>query len=237
MVDIYKELLAVAAKSPCNNRKVGAVIVDKDDHILCSGYNYNPSGLSCEDVAGATESDVLHAEECAIANYFKLPIHNSGEGKTLIPCKMLVTHQPCTNCAKLIYDAFGPDFKVEVIGTFMKFDTGKLRYDLIPNEWHKGDAEILTFGAKKYKPNNWRNVEDIGRYIAALERHLSDLKKAIENGAPCGLFDIDSGLHHMKHLRTNAGFLLTLTEDEKIYEVNREKGLFTNLENPNGEEG
>lgn len=228
--DPYKYVLELAARSKCNNRKVGALLLDKHDTEVGIGWNHTKDGSPCEDIAGATEANVIHAEHAAIHQYFNQP--------SIFPAiRMLVTHVPCPDCTKQIYEAFGPDFKIEVVGAFMKFDSGKLRYDLVPTSWHKGDAEILTFGAKKYKPNNWRNVEDAGRYIAALERHLEAFKLAIENGDSDGLFDEDSSLHHLKHLRTNAGFLLTLTECENTYEVNREKGLFTNLENPNGEEG
>lgn len=229
-MDKYKLLFNVAAKSPCNNRKVGAILLDQYGAILASGYNHTADGSPCEDIAGATEAAVIHAEVACINDWLKK------ESNMFMPDKMLVTHQPCPACIKAISEAF-EDVTVEVIGAFMKFDTGKLRFDLIPSSWSSGDAEVLTFGAKRYKPNNWRNVEDIGRYIAALERHLNDFKKAIEFGDSDKLIDSDSGLHHMKHLRTNAGFLLTLTEDENVYDVNREKGLFHNLENPTNEEG
>lgn len=225
-VNPYKLVLEVAAKSPCHNRKVGAVLLDKAGGVAGVGWNHAINGGPCEDASGATEENVIHAEQAAIKNYFANPT-------MLPPVKMLITHNPCASCIAAIASAFGADFKIEVVGAFMKFDSDKLRYDLIPNEWHKGDAEILTFGAKKYKPNNWRNVEDAGRYIAALERHLSAFKQAIENGDSDMLLDKDSGLHHLKHLRTNAGFLLTLTECENTYEANRDNGLFTNLESSN----
>lgn len=64
-------------------------------------------------------------------------------------------------------------------------------------------AEVLTFGARKYKPNNWRKCVDTGRYLAAALRHLD----AIERGEEV---DPESGLKHRAHLATNVMFLYVL---------------------------
>jgi dCMP deaminase len=112
---------------------VGAVIV-KDDSIISYGYNGMPAGWdnNCEDIvwdtgAGGwldpeefdakypfeawheeagrnvrhglkTRPEVLHAESNAIAKLAKST--NSGLGATLF-----VTHSPCIQCAKLIYQS------------------------------------------------------------------------------------------------------------------------------------
>ena len=55
----------------------------------------------------------------------------------------------------------------------MKFDGGKLQYSLIPPETTRALAQVLTFGAQKYAPNNWQLVENgETRYLDALYRHL-----------------------------------------------------------------
>lgn len=54
-----------------------------------------------------------------------------------------------------------------------KFDNGKPRWDLMPLDVIEEIVKVLTFGAKKYGPNNWQNVEPFkDRYFAALQRHL-----------------------------------------------------------------
>ena len=201
-----KELTELLTKSPCKKRKVAAIIVDADGMIIGSGYNHR-NGKPCEDAAGASEADVVHAEIAAIDS---------------VPPEMLykaeaiyVTHPPCANCQYEI--AKSGIEHVHVVETFIKFDGDKPRFDLVPAEWQLGDAQILTFGARKYKPNNWRHVDDIGRYIAALERHLNEFKQALETKDYKRFYDEETGLHHMKHLRTNAGFLLTLTEERDDY--------------------
>ena len=88
--------------------QVGAIVV-KDDRIISIGYNGMPSGWDncCEDWNGEddwgntilkSKPEVLHAESNCIAKLAKSP--ESGAGAT-----MFVTHQPCIDCAKLIYQS------------------------------------------------------------------------------------------------------------------------------------
>lgn len=64
-------------------------------------------------------------------------------------------------------------------------------------------AEVLTFGARKYKPNNWRKCTDTGRYLAAAIRHA----KAINSNEAV---DPESNLSHAAHIATNIMFLFCL---------------------------
>ena len=83
----------------------------------------------------------------------------------------------------------------------MKFDTGKLRYSLIPTETTTALAEVLTYGANKYAPNNWQLVDNGEvRYMDALFRHL----EAFRSGET---HDPESGIHHLAHVLTNVAFL------------------------------
>lgn len=91
----------------------------------------------------------------------------------------------------------------------IKFDDGKLQYSLIPPEIKLYLAEILTFGAKKYAPNNWKKV-DVQRYYDAFERHMTAFQLGEEN-------DQESGMHHLKHALTNMVFITWL-------ELNKLKG-------------
>jgi len=81
-----------------------------------------------------------------------------------------------------------------------KFDEDKLRWDLLPIDCVEDVVKILTFGAKKYGPNNWQGV-DADRYFAALMRHLSASRQGELN-------DIESGLSHLSHALCNVVFLL-----------------------------
>lgn len=80
---------------------------------------------------------------------------------------------------------------MEAKGT--KLDVGKLRFDLVPVRAMTMFVAVLSFGAKKYGANNWRNL--IGwrwRYIGAGLRHVF----AYMGGESR---DPESGFHHLSH--------------------------------------
>ena len=113
MKEKFKKLYMDWAKrtaelSHARRLQVGAVIV-KDDSVISYGYNGMPAGWdnNCEDeirypdseeITLKTKPEVLHAESNAIAKLAKS--HNSGLGAT-----MFITHAPCMECAKLIYQS------------------------------------------------------------------------------------------------------------------------------------
>jgi hypothetical protein len=87
----------------------------------------------------------------------------------------------------------------------MKFDKDKPQYHLIDTKTLEALATVLTYGAKKYAPNNWMLVEPFNeRYYDALMRHLLAWKKGEMN-------DEESGLPHLWHAITNLHFLIHKT--------------------------
>jgi hypothetical protein len=87
---------------------------------------------------------------------------------------------------------------------FQKNDENKPMAALLPARALLAVAQVMTFGAKKYEPNNWKKIEDRGRYEDALLRHFF----AFIDGET---YDPDSGLHHLAHVACNALFLLEAT--------------------------
>lgn len=83
----------------------------------------------------------------------------------------------------------------------VKFDDGKLRFDLVPVKAERLLVEVLTYGAVKYAPDGWRTVPGAKeRYTAALMRHFN----AWRSGETV---DAESGLPHLAHVLCNAAFL------------------------------
>jgi len=107
-IDLYMDWATRCAQlSHARRLQVGAVIV-KDDSVISYGYNGMPAGWdnNCEELVYRiaaepvlkTKPEVLHAESNAIAKLAKS--NNSGNGADLF-----VTHMPCLDCAKLIYQS------------------------------------------------------------------------------------------------------------------------------------
>lgn len=94
---IYAEL------SHARRLKVGAIAV-KDDRIISIGFNGMPSGWdnNCEheqeDGTLKTNPEVLHAETNCISKLARST--ESG-----LDADLFVTHSPCLDCAKLIYQS------------------------------------------------------------------------------------------------------------------------------------
>ncbi len=116
-IDAYMQTAQIFANcSTAVRLKVGAIVV-KDDRILSIGYNGTPSGWdnNCEEVVEVkvndprynydnftkelkTKPEVLHAEMNALMKLAKST--ESGDQAT-----MFITHAPCMDCAKGIYQA------------------------------------------------------------------------------------------------------------------------------------
>lgn len=118
-IDAYMDVAQRFSElSTAKRLQVGAIVV-KNDSIISIGYNGMPSGWDndCEkrsyinidpkwqylDEDGSTyslvtRSEVLHAESNSLAKIARST--NSSEGASLF-----VTHAPCLDCAKLMYQA------------------------------------------------------------------------------------------------------------------------------------
>ena len=89
---------AVALKSNCTKRKVGAVFVNKDREILATGYNSTPIGFPpCHHFHGLTDKceETIHAEQNAI-------IQAAKRGTALEGSILYCTYMPCITCARFL---------------------------------------------------------------------------------------------------------------------------------------
>lgn len=82
-----------------------------------------------------------------------------------------------------------------------KFDSGKPLFSLIEPKFALELAKVLTMGAEKYGPEDWKTTDNAHRrYLDALHRHLN----AFERGE---MDDPESGQSHLIHVAANAMFL------------------------------
>jgi len=85
-----------------------------------------------------------------------------------------------------------------------KDDAEKPRWSLLPWEALKPVVDVLTFGARKYAPDNWKRVPEWkDRYDSAMERHLV----AWRSGEWA---DSETNLPHLAHALCCGLFLLAM---------------------------
>lgn len=85
-------------------------------------------------------------------------------------------------------------------GTGLRFNQGKLRYDLVEPRAFEDFVQVLTDGANKYYDRNWESGLSWSSVLASLKRHIA----AIEKGED---FDPESGRLHIAHAACNVHFL------------------------------
>lgn len=87
-------------------------------------------------------------------------------------------------------------------GGGLRFNTGKVRIDLVPPEWIWGLAQVTTRGSFKYAVRNWERGMAWSTMIGCALRHTF---KFI-----CGeRFDPESGCHHLAMAAWNLLGLMT----------------------------
>ena len=75
----------------------------------------------------------------------------------------------------------------------VKYDSGKPQWSLLPFEALEEVVEVLTSGAKKYAPNNWKYVPDADdRYMDAAFRHMAQYMQGEQ-------YDEETGNNHLAH--------------------------------------
>lgn len=115
--------------------------------------------------------------------------------------------EPCNTCIKTIntMGTFSKWVAIDVFknindttpedigGTGVKYDNGKPQWSLLPFKALTQVVEVLTYGAKKYAPDNWKKVPDARRrYIDAGFRHFTAYAGGETN-------DTETGKHHLAH--------------------------------------
>lgn len=99
-------VFSLANQSRCTRRKVGAIVVSPDGRVLGGGYNHLPKGFcdegdcprgklsyeECPAYGPYNNCKATHAEVAAINQSSSLP-----DG-----CSLIVTADPCEDCAKVI---------------------------------------------------------------------------------------------------------------------------------------
>lgn len=84
----------------------------------------------------------------------------------------------------------------------VKYDGGKPMMSLVPPRALRETAKVLTFGAQKYAPDNWRKLDNLqGRYLDAALRHINEFQTGT-------MVDEESGCPTLAHAICDLMFVL-----------------------------
>lgn len=84
----------------------------------------------------------------------------------------------------------------------IRYNTGKLPFELIPPEVEVALVKVLKMGAEKYAPRNWEKGLSWTETYGSLRRHLNKWMGGED-------VDEESGMPHLYHVLANAAFLVT----------------------------
>ena len=91
--------LLFSERSPCGRLHVGCVLVNEENRVISTGYNGFMSGASHVSVVRDDhEQATVHAEMNCLTFCAK-------EGTPVGGCCAYITHYPCLNCMKALYQS------------------------------------------------------------------------------------------------------------------------------------
>ena len=83
------------------------------------------------------------------------------------------------------------------LGTGARYNTGKIRYELIPTHLLESTARVFEYGAKKYNDWNWAKGMPLTAVIGCLKRHIAEIERSED-------YDSESRQRHVGHIICNA---------------------------------
>ena len=94
----------------------------------------------------------------------------------------------------------------------LKYDSAKPKMNLLPPKALIEVGKVLTFGAEKYGPENWKELEDLqNRYTAGALRHIFAHMDGEE-------LDPETNLSHLAHAMCCLLFKLEIELEERLKE-------------------
>lgn len=109
-------------------------------------------------------------------------------------------HTCDNNFGDTVECGLGSTETVEIPQAFIKHDQDKPMVSLVEAPFVLSMASVLTSGAKKYTPDNWKNCNDTQRYKDAALRHIYSYLGGEKN-------DPETGKSHLIHAACNLMFL------------------------------
>lgn len=107
------------------------------------------------------------------------------------------SNKPCIACSGFSkwvdVDTFIEPPATKKLDVGVKYDNDKPQWTLLPFKSVTQVVEVLTYGAKKYAPDNWKKVPNARqRYTDAAFRHITAYVGGEKN-------DSETGYNHLSH--------------------------------------
>ncbi len=108
----------------------------------------------------------------------------------------------------------------------LRYDEGKLRYDLLPHDGLEELVRVYTKGAAKYADRNWEKGMSFSRCLGSLMRHTWKFWSGETH-------DPETGCHHMAMAAWNAIALCVYdlrkvgTDDRPVFGIEKETTFVT----------
>lgn len=93
----------------------------------------------------------------------------------------------------------------KIMGTGMRFNTGKAELHQVPTSLKFAVAKVLMYGEQKYAKGNWRLGMKWTTASDCLERHMASWLDGED-------LDDESGLPHLYHAAANIAMLIEYSE-------------------------
>ncbi|WP_428323638.1 dATP/dGTP diphosphohydrolase domain-containing protein [Nitrosopumilus sp.] len=84
-----------------------------------------------------------------------------------------------------------------------KHNAQKIMMELVPMSWMKDVAAVMTYGANKYAPGNWKQGLPEEEVIGAMLRHIEQFRSGEQ-------YDKETGLDHRAHAACELMFWMEL---------------------------
>lgn len=93
----------------------------------------------------------------------------------------------------------------------IKYDSNKIRFELLPPELLEQTASVLTVGAVKYEDRNWEGGIKYSRVFGALMRHLWAWWSPFTSD-----LDEETGYSHLSHAACCIAFLISYEQRNMV---------------------
>lgn len=132
--------------------------------------------------------------------------HHNNKQISDYPCYQCVDFKHWTEPMSSIPPAY--DVGTDYVTDGVKFDKDKPKWSLLPFKALAEVVDVLTYGARKYAPDNWKKVPNARtRYVDAALRHFTAYINGEKN-------DSETGLNHLAHTICCLLFLLAFDKGE-----------------------